>query len=255
MTDDDPANGSALEPIKSAGEDIAAGTIGALLGTAVAGPVGTGIGIVAGPAMIAAAKATRIAIGKRANNRARVISEAANRSRITMDDLIAKAELSPPHAELLARILDAAGESVLPGKLEALAQVLADGIDTDELDYPLALANALADLEAPAVRVLKRISEDGIRPKHEEPAPHTGAIGTKTDRLQIELPADRLLIPSAIRLLDLHGLIRDVAVGAHLGPAGGGNRWVLSDLGVAVLELLGVENIPQPPGGPAPVDQ
>lgn len=240
---DKPNDDSALGPLKDAGEDAAAAAIGAGLGTVIAGPIGAGVGLVGGPLLVGAAKAATIAIRKRLNNGARVLGVAADRKSITVDELLARFAIDPPRAELLARVLEAGGRSVLPGKIEALGQVLADGSDTDELDYPLALANALDALEGPAARALQAIANDGQRPKHEARAPLTGTIGTTADMLRADLPGDARLVDASLQVLRLHGLIRDIAKGSY-----GGNEgieiFLATDVGQDCLRLLGIDEAP-----------
>lgn len=161
------------------------------------------------------------------------------------DRLVELATGDDARLELTMRVLEAAARTTLQDKIGALGRVLAQGLQGDTVDPALMLAHALEDLEAPHVRVLERIARDGSTPKHDEPAPNTGAIGMSPERLQIDMPGDRAIIDALIASLSLHGLIRDIAIGSWSSVEGRA-RYVITSLGTECLGLLDVRGLPHP---------
>lgn len=136
--------------------------------------------------------------------------------------------------ELLRRVVQAAGHSTLEEKIPALGRVLAAGLPQgDRVDEALILAAALHDLEAPHVHVLATIAfeepdEDEIR------QPSSGWMLWMLERRH---PGHRAVMTPILRILELHGLVVDVALGTWNG-AGGRSMYGVSEAGRRCLELL-----------------
>jgi hypothetical protein len=216
--------------------------IGMYAGAALGGPLGAPIGALAGTFLSNAtgpliARVLGVA-GQHAHRRdARGVDAillAAEQLGISGEELLARLENDPVRFELLAQIFQAAARTPFPDKVRALASALAIGAGR-ELDRAIALSRAIDAIEGPHVRVLRHIETDGPRQHHEASAPHTGGIGTTADMIRADMPDDGPLVDSVISVLQLHGLIRDIAYGTY---GGGTPRFLATDLGGEVLALL-----------------
>jgi hypothetical protein len=155
-----------------------------------------------------------------------------------------------PRLELLAQILEAAAHTSMQEKIKALSKVLADGFgdSEDAIARARIVAAALADIEAPHIRVLALLKE--------EPHPRPGIPSEEAAILQISededgppppagwnvgelgerLKQDATIMPAILAVLSGHGVIS-----TGLGPKG---MWELvpsyriTPIGALCLDLL-----------------
>lgn len=226
-------DGAALEPFKAATPDAVAGVAGGLVGMAFGGPEGALVGSLTGPYVVAAGKAGNAALRQRFLKGSGVIEVACRAVRREPEELLEEITQDQAHLELLARVLEAGGRAVLPEKIEALGHVLAQGIQADTVDEALFLAAALADLEAPHIQVLEQVQKYAGTPQAD-----VGAIGMTELRVIELMPTHRLVVPAVIRVLNLHGLIRDLTGGATTYGGMPAPRFLTTELGDRCLHLL-----------------
>jgi len=124
------------------------------------------------------------ALNRRDKRAASMLSEAVERSGLTSTEFEARLTSSDEHAEVFGRTMEAGARAIATEKLYALADVLASAARTEEpaeLDLHLLYADALADIEAPHLEVLRHLypSRPGIptstRPRHLQAGRHTAS--------------------------------------------------------------------------------
>jgi hypothetical protein len=140
--------------------------------------------------------------------------------------------------ELLAQVFAAAASTPLDEKVNALGDVLADGLADDaEIDDSFLLAASLDAIEAPHIEVLRHINAHPVplvelrSDRDDEPR------GWQADHLVQALPRLAAILDGLIAVLAGHGLLKDmggVTYPGSVGPA----VWTISDLGRRCLFLL-----------------
>ncbi len=214
---------------------------GAVAGYVVTGPAGalTGaiVGNAAGPAFLGTWKMSQDAFVSRFRRGEAVIEVAAGELRMTPDELVDLVGTDPARIELVARIIEAAGRTTMEPKIRALGRVLALGLlDDTRVDEAIILADALGDLEAPHVHMLRHMNDVPSPASSHEPS-EVVLVGWKSDELATALPSGyRSVIPALLSSLQRHGLVDEPAAGAYGG--GGASRFAPTDLGRTCLDLL-----------------
>lgn len=148
----------------------------------------------------------------------------------------------PEARSLFARAMNAGANTASAEKIVALGRVLARGLGGDQasIDVDLMIVAALADMEAPHIKVLGAMGGDDL---YAGSTSHTGVlIG--------EFPGYRSVLPAILAVLERHGLIRLGALntkdiesaqryGSRItGGSVGHERWELTSFGVECLAFL-----------------
>jgi hypothetical protein len=233
------------EDALEAGVGAAAEAAGGLVGLAAASKLGP-----AGGVIIAAATAETLrhlatqAIGLRDYQASRALEIAAHQANVELDELRRRLTADPRRLQLTAAALSAAAATALDAKIRVLGRALATGaIATDDatVDEQQLLVAAMADLEAPHVRVLNQLSIQHAG--YWGPKTLTGqAHGWSPHDLATQVPGIAAVLQPILTVLAGHGLIMDTGVGTWGYSAGESQRWVLTDYGkrcLAELEALG----------------
>lgn len=141
-------------------------------------------------------------------NTAETLADAAEASGEPVEDLLLKAVADDRRHELLARALGIAQDAALRDKRRALGRALAAGIAGDDarIDDELLFIRAVADIDAPHIRLLALISDDQPFPGRLSGSVFHGgwSLGTIAAR-------DRGFgeaLPALIGTLESHGLIQ-----------------------------------------------
>ncbi|MGY1846873.1 hypothetical protein [Blastococcus sp. SYSU DS1021] len=142
--------------------------------------------------------------------------------------------------ELTARVIEAAARATIPAKIQALGQVLADGLgDEGATGEALVLASALAVLEGPHVVVLEYVHASPVPPEHMLDTETKAIVGWQADHLAQALPALRDVVDGLVAVLGGQGLLRD-ASGTNYASLAGAPVWQITSLGERCLFLLGL---------------
>lgn len=220
--DSDPPPSLARIVAEAAPELLGAG-VGGALQLAGADPASSTL---AASAVLVALRLDRANWQHAIGRAARTVTLAAEQ--MGSEELERRASADEHHRELTARVLRAAARTPLEDKLQALAKVLASGLDPDgRVDEALVLVAALDDLEAPHVQVLRLLTNDSP----DEDPEHRG-FGWLIEQTVDALPGYALVMPAILSTLSRHGL------GRELGMYGGVNRLAITDLGRRCLDLL-----------------
>lgn len=244
-------------PAADAGAGVLAGMTGAAVGLGLGGtPSTTVAGGVVGPAILLARSLYQRAVQARESSAGRAAERAAELLG-GLDILEEESQADAERRELAAKVLEGAAQATTEEKIEALSQVLADGLRPGgDVAEATVLALALRDLEGSHVRVLQVMAE----PQHGETA----------DR-HWTAPAPPLLLDEIEdRVSDLHvfdpvfavltrlGLVSDrPPPGAKGGLSFGADEpWHVTEAGYRCLQLLGHDPRAEvtDPHPPAPSD-
>jgi hypothetical protein len=232
-------------------QDLVAGAMATSSALALgANPVPATIIGASGPAMKLVGKLGGRAMRRRADRQGRVLDEAAQILDVGLDILEERVAGYDDRLELLARVMDAAGFTALPGKVTALARVLAGGLRPNgDVGVGLVLAAALSDIEAPHLVVLDHLS------RHSGPALHPGRSvahgpdGWNTAELGDEFPEYASIMDGLTSVLVGHGLLTGRATVMTVEGDGPFNLWSITQLGRRCLTLLGAASAEE--AGPA----
>lgn len=210
--------GNATGALIEAGGAATGAGIGLLLG----GPVGALVGAGAGPLVASAAKYAVQLATLFQNSLEGALAENGS----TEGDLVATVESDPEKRSALMRLLSAVSQSADPIQLQILARAVASLADADARQ-----TMALQELGAIIIRatplhlaVLKFIAEEE----------HQAAIGVDPAALLTRFSAEKQLVRSAVRSLELDGLIVDEA---RLEETRKGVFWKTTDFGRWLLGL------------------
>lgn len=230
-----------------AGAGVAAGLAGTAGALAIFGGSGTVAGLAtgvgpplayAGWKLVQRAQAAREARMRDAMEYAAVVLGGLH----ILDERTANDEA---RAELLARVLVAAGRSTMRKKVRALAWVLVDGVQEDgSIDEAFALAAALDDLEAVHVLILKHMADIPVPPLDLRREKDEGVKpgGWETSEVARALAAYAMLAEQAMGVLERHGLV-DGGGGVLYPGIVGPPIYRVAPLGVRCLFLLHDEGV------------
>ncbi len=147
--------------------------LAALMGYTVGGALGAVTGAMLTEPAIRAAAHARDEIGQaRRMSGAALVAIAAHEKQTDPDDLIAEALSTREGTQLLAEALDAAMHTLDERKVAALAKAVANGLfrDAARVDAERLVVRALAELEAPHIKLLGRLpAHSRGRPALREP--------------------------------------------------------------------------------------
>ena len=212
---------------------------GALAGVAIGGAPGAVVGAAAGAVV---EHVVSEALARRRQRAAQAIQIAAGEAGLTADELLERFRTDERLHELAASVIAAAAETILQAKIRALGKALARGtLATDDggIDQERFMVGTLAALEAPHVHVLQQLGEryadygsehspDGTRRAH----------GWTPFALRQRVPGLTRVLGPVLATLGSHDLIVNTAVGTYDYIPGEGDRWVLTDYGRRLLDLL-----------------
>ncbi|MFC6157184.1 hypothetical protein [Kribbella jiaozuonensis] len=217
---------------RDATRDIVSGTSGVLAELLTPGIPGVGAG-----ATLAVSTAIRLgeaALERRRRRMGCALEAAADILDVGLHILEERALEYDARLELLAQVLEAAAKTPMEEKLRGLGKVLALGYQDDTADISRAavLAAALADVEAPHVRILALLRAEPT-PGADVPQSNTRS-GWNLGQLNARLPGDADILPAVVAVLAGHGLILDAAHATwDFIP-----HYTISALGQRCLELL-----------------
>ncbi|MDD7967296.1 hypothetical protein [Actinomycetospora lemnae] len=148
------------KPVADAKAGVAAGMAGVMTGLSLGGtPATTIAGGVVGPAVLYARSLYQRAVQAREASAGRAAERAAELLG-GLDILERESHADAERRELTAKVLEGAAQATTEEKLEALSQVLADGLRPGgDVGEATILALALRDLEGSHVRVLREMAE------------------------------------------------------------------------------------------------
>jgi hypothetical protein len=214
MPDDDSKGGGWVDPAAQVASNMLTAAASGLAGTtagavaAAASPLVTKIFATIGQRHVAQAQRSGEA----------VLEAALYASDLTPEQLEAAAAESAERLLLAGSALEAGTRTVNADKLRALGRALANGIKDDALVDPEMLAvAALADMEAPHVKVLRHVAEEwppiwsmgGRRPRGGQ-RPQPGQPAWSAKDLQAELPETSRVLDPVLATLLRHGLLAEV---------------------------------------------
>jgi hypothetical protein len=212
---------------------------GALVGVAFGGVPGAVIGAAAGEV---AAYVAHEALAHRRQRAATAVEVAATEADLTPEELLERIRADERLLELAATVIAAAAETALQAKIRALGQALARGTlatDDAQIDQERFMVDTLAGLEAPHLRALHQVSQryDGYGTDRTPDGTHQ-AYGWTFETLREHQPGMATVLgPVLARLISLD-VIANTAVGTRGHIPGETDRWVLTDHGRRVLDLL-----------------
>lgn len=152
----------------------------------------------------------------------------------TLADLLARCRASEELSDFAEAVLRLAVVEASRRKTEALGRLLALGLgdnETPEIDEAWLMLNAVADLEPPHLRVLRRL--------HDERTSH-GVLDIELARM---FPNGVPLMYPLLKTLERHGLAGPVP-GGDAGAPYAAVEWAIWEFGTLVLERLFPEDGP-----------
>jgi len=226
--------------VSGAGQDAALGALATLASVALgANPIGATLVGGSAPVLKYLQQVWTRAGERRGDRAARSLEHAADLMDVGLDILVERAVGYDARLELLAQILEAAARTSMEDKIQALGQILADGLRSDShLDEARLLASMVNDLEAPHVVVLKLIAEHRVPPESmwsNSDAPQ----GWERAHLALALPGYVGFLDGVLAALVRHGAVRtlgDVTWSNIANDAHG-----ITTLGIRCLQLFGHE--------------
>lgn len=206
---------------------------------AVAGGVsGDMAGAVAGATQPLATRAA-----KAARRRIQQVREVTVReSELSLDEIASWCDESERHTDFFIKLLEAAKREGLEEKRVALGRVAARAFtDRAALDEGFLLLEVLEAVEAPHIRVLGTMAAARAGTGQLKGASVTGVIGF--NELSSLIPDSGPVLRSAVATLIAHGAVTDSSP-ASWEQIEGKERWIVSDFGHQLLDLLTLEDGP-----------
>jgi hypothetical protein len=223
-----------IEPIETpasvvAGQAVAQGVaVGA--GILVGGPFGAVLGAIATPVLeLVIRRGNR----RSAENVNRVLEDAAKDADMSADEMVDVIGRDDRYLAVSAAAVQAAMTTLDDAKVAALARVLGEALqDEARLDVSWLLIRALADLEAPHVRILRTMATELCPPVDSAVALRPGIWRLKA--LQGRLPQLEHGLDPIMATLERHGAVW----GKGLAAAADDPVWSLTGFGRGCLRLL-----------------
>jgi hypothetical protein len=207
------------------------------LGEGVAKAIAGGTVPVIAPAMVRIAQAAN-------RQRQNFMAEMLNKAADYVGGLDILEERVYSHNErviLLARVLQAAADTIMKEKFRALSRVLAEGLRDDaDIGEAFILAAALGDIEAHHVEVLRYIRDKPIPPPELRSPDDENPRGWEAKVLARALSQLTGILDGLVAVLTRHGLLIDVGRANFPGTVGPAIL-AISRLGERVLFLLSEE--------------
>lgn len=195
-----------LEAAKKSG----AGVAGSLLGYAVAGSAGAVVGGATPPVIELALRYVGDQWREQSlKNGERVLAQAASEANLSPEQMAAHLSGRPKRLQLAGLALSAAAMTADEDKLRALARALGASATDDALVDPELLAvTALADMEAPHIKVLQRMEVSAFLGGHWRRINGRRQYGTwRKSALERELPEMETTLEPVLGTLLRHGLL------------------------------------------------
>ena len=226
--------------VSSTGAALSTSVAGAMIGAAAGtGWVGTAAGALVSPALMFVRSVVNRVRDTQDSRAERAIETAASivggldvMDRWTATDQVRLA--------LLAEVIEAAARTPLEIKIQALAEVLAEGLQVDGKAHESRIvAAALADIEAPHIDLLRFLQDRPLPP--EEPIVSDQStltpLGWDAEQLRGALPHLALILDGLIAVLAGHGLIKNQG-GKTWATVGASSQFAITDLGRRCLFRL-----------------
>jgi hypothetical protein len=217
-------------------------TFGAAAGT---GLIGTATGALLGPTLmlvrstINRARDTRESRAERAVETASDIIHRVNG--INGIDFIQRWSISDgARFDLLVEVMEAAARTPLDVKIMALAEVLAEGLQTDGAAHEARIiAAAIADIEAPHIDLLAYLCDNPLPAKELCPpgSESMTPLGWEPSQIKKALPDLGLIVEGLVAVLAGRGLIASQGNSTWAGVSGS-NQYAITELGRRCLFLL-----------------
>jgi hypothetical protein len=219
--------------------------------------VGWGASVLTDPAggvvvSAAAAQAVKMAVERVSGHRGRQITAmwevAVQAAGQTHDELLARVIADPHRRQLFAAAVQAAADTALQAKLDAIGRRLAMGVTAadDGIEVQRVIIETLRDLELPHWQALRQITKDyeGYGKPVDAATGRRLIHGWTMEALRDHLPSLAPIIGGVIPVLEGQGLIVNTAIGdLDYGP--GAASWIITDYGrdcLAALEQRGRED-------------
>lgn len=185
--------------------------------------------------------ATRAA--KAARRRIQQVREVTmHETELTLDEVATWCDESDRHTDFFIRLVEAARREGLEEKRVALGRVAARAFtDRAALDEGFLLLEVLEAIEAPHIRVLGTMAAARPGTGQLEGGSVTGVIGF--DELSSLIPDSGPVLHSAVATLIAHGAVADSSP-ASWEQIEGKERWIVSDFGHQLLDLLMLNDDP-----------
>lgn len=156
-------------------------------------------------------------------------------STASLADLLSRCKESDELSDFAESVLRMAVAEASRRKAAALGRLLAIGLREDgeaEIDEAWLMLNAIADLERPHLRVLRRLHDEGDR--------YHGVLDTELARM---FPNGVALMYPLLKTLERHGLAGPLPGKIESTPDMP-VEWAIWDFGILVLERLFLEEAP-----------
>jgi hypothetical protein len=233
-----------LTELVSAEAGVVTATLASMM---VAGPGGA---LIAGSAAAVVQHVVREEMNRRFQRAANVVQIAATEAQMTPEELFERVRADDRLLELAASVIAAAAETALQAKIRALGQALARGtLATDDatIDQERFMVGTLAALEAPHVRVLTQIKRHyrGYGQRTTSDGTHQ-AHGWTFEALAARQPGLRQMLRPILSALTANALIFDTAIGTWDYTVGKSERWIITNYGRRVLDLLESQAFEEP---------
>ncbi|MCP2242455.1 hypothetical protein [Lentzea aerocolonigenes] len=227
--------------VSGVGQDAALGALATLASVALgANPIGATLVGGSAPVLKYLQQVWTQAGERRGDRAARSLKHAADLMDVGLDILVERAVGYDARLELLAQVLEAAARTSMEDKIQALGQILADGLRSDShLDEARLLASMVNDLEAPHVVVLKLIAKQPVPPESMWSNPG-GPRGWERTHVALALPDYDSFLDGVLAALVRHGALRTLGDGTWDGMANIDAHGITT-LGIRCLQLFGHE--------------
>jgi hypothetical protein len=163
--------------------------------------------------------------------------EVATRSGTSLEDLMARCAASDELSDFAESVLRLAAAEASRRKTVALGRLLALGLgdNTTDIDEAWLILNAVADLQQPHIRVLRRLHDQGTR--------YQGVLDSELAKM---FPNGVALMYPLLKTLERHGLAGPRPTKTDVTPDTA-VEWAIWEFGILVLERLFLDHEPEQP--------
>lgn len=224
-----PVSGQVI--IGKTAAQVAAAAIGGASALAVGGPLGVVAGVFVGPALTPIFEAITALDQRGLRNVEDVLEQASAQSQLPVEEIAAWAQADDGRLYLLGQVVRSALRTLNQAKVRTFSRLLSEAIiDDARLDVSTLIVQALAELEAPHIRVLHAMVHDAAPIL---PGPPVAEGAWRMKALAVHLPHLRGGFLPLMRVLDRNGLAQEGLPAAEDDPA-----WRLTDFGRDCLAYL-----------------
>jgi hypothetical protein len=213
------------------------------------GPDATVVATTLQPITESALQAAARLIRERWNrNSAEMLADAAQAASESPEELLIKAVSDDRRHELLARAIGTAQDTALRDKRRALGRALAAGIagDDAQIDDELMFMRAIADLDAPHIRVLALMASEQAQAGQQSGSPFHAGWSPAT--IAARDPGLRDTVPALMWTLEAHGLIAAMTASTPWLPSR--QAYNLTAAGRRLLDRLEADSENSQPSAP-----